>query len=48
VLAVPPSALMAELGNGRIRRSWSLRGRQVRLHEIDREIEREIDHGIDH
>ena len=48
VLAVPPSALMAELGNGRIRRSWSLRGRQVLLHEIDREIEREIDHGIDH
>ena len=48
VLAVPPSALMAELGNGRIRRSWSLRGRRELLHELDREIEQEIDHGIDH
>jgi nucleotide-binding universal stress UspA family protein len=43
VLTVPPSALMAELGNGRIGRSWSLRGRRELLHEIDREIE----HGID-
>ena len=47
VLAVPPSALMEELGNGRLRRSWSLRGRRVLLHEIDREIEHGIDHGID-
>ena len=43
VLAVPPSALMAELGDGRMKRSWSLRGRRVLLHEIDREI----GHGID-
>jgi nucleotide-binding universal stress UspA family protein len=43
VLAVPPSALMAELGNGRMPRSWSLRGRRELLHELDREI----DHGID-
>ncbi len=43
VLAVPPSALMAELGNGRLKRSWSLRGRQALLHEIDQGI----DHGID-
>jgi nucleotide-binding universal stress UspA family protein len=42
VLAVPPSALMAELGDGRMKRSWSLRGPRL-LHEIDREIE----HGID-
>jgi nucleotide-binding universal stress UspA family protein len=42
VLAVPPSALMAELGNGRMKRSWSLRGPRL-LHELDREIE----HGID-
>ena len=48
VLAVPPSALMAELGDGRMKRSWSLRGRRVLLHEIDREIELGIDHGIDH
>ena len=41
VLAVPPSALMAELGDGRMKRSWSLRGRRVLLHEIDREIEQE-------
>ena len=47
VLAVPPSALMAELGDGRMKRSWSLRGRRVLLHEIDREIEHGIDHGID-
>jgi len=47
VLAVPPSALMAELGDGRMRRSWSLRGRRVLLHEIDREIEQGIDRGID-
>jgi nucleotide-binding universal stress UspA family protein len=48
VLAVPPSALMAELGNGRMKRSWSLRGRQALLHEMDREIGHGIDHGIDH
>jgi nucleotide-binding universal stress UspA family protein len=42
VLAVPPSALMAELGDGRMKRSWSLRGPRL-LHELDREIE----HGID-
>jgi nucleotide-binding universal stress UspA family protein len=47
VLAVPPSALMEQLGNGRLKRSWSLRGRQTLLHEIDREIEHGIDHGID-
>ena len=47
VLAVPPSALMAELGDGGMKRSWSLRGRRVLLHEIDREIEHGIDHGID-
>jgi nucleotide-binding universal stress UspA family protein len=44
VLAVPPSALMEELGNGRMPRSWSLRGRRELLHELDREI----GHGIDH
>jgi nucleotide-binding universal stress UspA family protein len=44
VLAVPPSALMAELGDGRMPRSWSLRGGRELQHEIDREIE----HGIDH
>jgi hypothetical protein len=38
---------MAELGDGRMRRSWSLRGRRVLLHEIDREIEQGIDRGID-
>jgi hypothetical protein len=43
VLAVPPSALMAELGNGRIARSWSLRGRRELQHAIDREI----NHGSD-
>ena len=43
VLAVPPSALMAELGNGRMKRSWSLRGPRL-LHEIDREIEQGIDY----
>ena len=48
VLAVPPSALMEQLGNGRMPRSWSLRGRRVPLHELDREIDRGIDHGIDH
>ena len=48
VLAVPPSALMAELGDGRMPRSWSLRGRRVLLNEIDREIGPGIDHGIDH
>ena len=50
VLAVPPSALMSELGDGRMPRlgSWSLRGRRVLLHEIDREIGQGIDHGIDH
>ena len=47
VLAVPPSALMEELGDGGMKRSWSLRGRRVLLHEIDREIEQGIDHGID-
>jgi nucleotide-binding universal stress UspA family protein len=47
VLAVPPSPLMDELGNGRLKRSWSLRGRRELLHEIDREIEHGIDHGID-
>ena len=47
VLAVPPSALMAEVGSGRLPGSWSLRGRRVLLHEIDREIESGIDHGID-
>ena len=46
VLAVPPSALMAELGDGRMKRSWTLRGPRL-LHEIDREIEQGIDHGID-
>ena len=46
VLAVPPSALMAELGDGRMKRSWSLRGPRL-LQEIDREIEHGIDHGID-
>ena len=43
VLAVPPSALMDELGNGRIPRSWSLRGRR----ELEHAIDREINHGID-
>jgi nucleotide-binding universal stress UspA family protein len=43
VLAVPPSALMAELGNGRVKRSWSLRGPRL-LHELDREIQQGIDH----
>ena len=47
VLAVPPSALMDELADGRMKRSWSLRGWRVLLHEIDREIEHGIDHGID-
>ena len=47
VLAVPPSALMAELGDGGMKRSWSLRGRRMLLQEIDREIELGIDHGID-
>jgi nucleotide-binding universal stress UspA family protein len=47
VLAVPPSALMAELGDGGMKRSWSLRGRRVLLHEIDREIDAGIDHGIE-
>ena len=46
VLAVPPSALMDELGDGRMKRSWSLRGPRL-LHELDREIEHGIDHGID-
>ena len=36
VLAVPPSALVAELGHGWMTRSWSLRGRRVLLQEIDR------------
>jgi nucleotide-binding universal stress UspA family protein len=48
VLAVPPSPLVEELGSGRMRRSWSLRGRRVPLHELDREIDRGIDHGIDY
>ena len=43
VLAVPPSALMAELGERPDSRSWSLRGRRVLLHELDREIEQGID-----
>lgn len=47
VLAVPPSAMMRELGDGGMKRSWSLRGRRVLLHEIDREIGQGIDHGID-
>ena len=47
MLAVPPSALMEQLGDGRLKRSWSLRGRRALLHEIDREIEHGIDHGID-
>jgi nucleotide-binding universal stress UspA family protein len=47
VLAVPPSALMAELGDGGMKRPLSLRGRRVLLNEIDREIDRGIDHGID-
>ena len=47
VLAVPPSALMAELGNGRLPRSWSLRGRRLPLNELDREIGQGIDHGIE-
>jgi nucleotide-binding universal stress UspA family protein len=46
VLAAPPSALMEKLGDGRMKRSWSLRGPRL-LHEIDREIEHGIDHGID-
>jgi nucleotide-binding universal stress UspA family protein len=44
VLAVPPSALMEQLGNGWMPRSWSLRGRRELLHDIDREI----NHGIGH
>ncbi len=47
VLAVPPSALMEELGDGRMKRPWPLRGRRALLHQIDREIEHGIDHGID-
>jgi nucleotide-binding universal stress UspA family protein len=46
VLAAPPSALVAELGGGRMKRSWSLRGPRL-LHELDREIDHGIDHGID-
>jgi nucleotide-binding universal stress UspA family protein len=37
VLAVPPSALVEELGHGRMPRSWSLRGRRVLMLEIEQE-----------
>jgi nucleotide-binding universal stress UspA family protein len=37
VLAVPPSSLVDELGNGRMPRSWSLRGRRVLMLEIEQE-----------
>jgi nucleotide-binding universal stress UspA family protein len=37
VLAVPPSALMEQLGHGRMPRSWSLRGRRVLMLEIEQE-----------
>jgi nucleotide-binding universal stress UspA family protein len=47
VLAVPPSALVAELGNGRMARSWSLRGRRVLMLEIEHEIDhRTPPHGV--
>ena len=39
VLAVPPSALMEEMGDGRMARSWSLRGRRVLMLEIEHEID---------
>ena len=37
VLAVPPSALVEELGHGRMPRSWSLRGRRELMLEIEQE-----------
>ena len=40
VFAVPPSALMEELGNGRMPRSWSLRGRRELMLEFDQGIDR--------
>ena len=47
VLAVPPSSLVAELGNGRMPRSWSLRGRRVLMLEIEHEIDHQTPpHGV--
>lgn len=37
VLAVPPSALMDQLGHGLMPRSWSLRGRRVLMAELEQE-----------
>ena len=37
VLAVPPSALMEELGHGRLPRSWSRRGRRTLMLEIEQQ-----------
>ena len=35
VLAVPPSPMMDEVGRGRMRRPWSLRGRRVPMLELE-------------
>ncbi|MGD0704253.1 MAG: universal stress protein [Trebonia sp.] len=46
VFAVPPSALVEELGNG-LPRSWSLRRRRVLMLEIEHEIDhRTPPHGV--
>ena len=37
VLAAPPSALVEQLGHGRMPRSWSLRGRRELMLEIEQE-----------
>jgi nucleotide-binding universal stress UspA family protein len=47
VLAVPPSSLVTELGDGRMARSWSLRGRRALMLEIEHEIDhRKPPHGV--
>ena len=47
VLAVPPSALADELGNGRLPRPWPLRGRRSLMLEIEQEIDhRTPPHGV--
>jgi nucleotide-binding universal stress UspA family protein len=38
VLAAPPSALVEKLGNGRMPRAWSLRGRRALMLEFENEI----------